>query len=75
VTTSQGGTVYTHCTGPDTIAYVAAVPKTGYARTVDIEAPTGVRQTFVNAHHRSDIQAECSDGVVHAEVEEEAQDD
>jgi len=71
VTTSQGGTIYTRCTGPETIAYVAAVPKTGYARTVDIESPTGVQQTFANGQHASNIQAECSNGVVHAEVEEE----
>jgi hypothetical protein len=75
VTTSQGGTVYTRCTGSETIAYVAAVPKTGYARTVDIESPTGVQQTFVNGNHRSNIQAECSNGVVHAEVEEETADE
>ncbi len=75
VTPSQGGTVYTRCTGPETIAYVAAVPKTGYARTVDIEAPTGVRQTFANGQHQSTIQAECSNGVVHAEVEEEVIDE
>ena len=74
VTTSQGGTIYTRCTGPETIAYVAAVPKTGYARTVDIESPAGVQQTFANGQHVSNIQAECSQGVVHAEVEEEAGD-
>jgi hypothetical protein len=72
VTTSQGGTVYSRCSGPDTIAYVAAVPRSGYQRTVDGESPTGIRQTFENAHHRSRIAAECSDGIVHAEVEEES---
>jgi hypothetical protein len=74
VTTSQGGTIYTRCTGPETIAYVAAVPKTGYARTVDIELPTGIEQTIANGQHASTIQAECSNGVVHAEVEEEVTD-
>ena len=71
VTTSQGGTVYTRCSGPETIVYVAAVPRTGYQRTEDVEGPGGVRQTFINAHHRSSIEAECSNGVVHASVEEE----
>jgi hypothetical protein len=75
VTTSQGGTVYTRCTAPDKIAYVAAVPKSGYARTVDIENPDGIKQVFVNNTHASKIQAECSNGVVHAEVEEDGDDD
>jgi cytoskeletal protein RodZ len=72
VTTSQGGTLYTRCTGPASIAYVAAVPKPGYERTQDVEDSGGVRQSFENNHHRSNIEAECSNGVVHAQVEEEA---
>jgi hypothetical protein len=55
--------------------YVAAVPRTGYDRTVDVEDPTGIQQSFVNAQHRSKIEAACSNGVVHAHVEEESADD
>ncbi len=72
VTTSQGGTVFTRCSGPDSIVYVAAVPKTGYERTTDVESASGIRQTFENGSHRSSIEAECSDGVVHAQVDEES---
>jgi hypothetical protein len=75
VTTAQGGTVFTRCSGPDKIVYVAAVPKSGYERTVDIENEDGIEQVFVNAHHRSQIEAQCSGGVVHAQVEEEPIDD
>jgi len=74
VTTSQGGTVFTRCSGPDTIVYVAAVPRPGYQRTVDIESALAVRQTFENSSHRSMIEAECSNGSVHAQVEEESAD-
>ncbi len=55
--------------------YVAAVPKSGYERTVDVEDEGGIQQVFVNGHHRSKIEAECSGGVVHAHVEEESADD
>jgi hypothetical protein len=75
VTTSQGGTLFTRCAGADRIVFVAAVPKSGYQRTVDDERSEGVRQSFENATHRSNIEAECSDGVVHAHVEEETADD
>jgi cytoskeletal protein RodZ len=75
VTTAQGGTVFSRCSGPEKIVYVAAVPKSGYQRTVDVENQGGIQQVFVNAHHRSQIEAECSGGVVHAQVEEESADD
>jgi len=75
VTTSQGGTLFTRCSGPDTIVYVAAVPRTDYQRTVDVEDPTGIEQSFVNSHHRSKIEASCSNGTVHAHIEEESADD
>ena len=71
-TTSQGGTVFTRCSGADTIVYVAAVPRPGFTRTVDVENPGGVRQSFQNGKHRSIIEAECSNGVVHATVDEES---
>jgi len=71
VTASQGGTLYTRCSGADSIVYVAAVPKPGYERTDDIEDASGVRQSFENKDHRSTIEAECTNGVVHAHVEEE----
>lgn len=74
VTTSQGGTLFTRCSGPDTIAYVAAVPRTGYQRTLDIEDPTGIEQVFANARDQSKIDASCSNGIVHAHVEEESAD-
>lgn len=74
VTTSQGGTLFTRCIGTDTIEYVAAVPRTGYERTVDVEDSTGIEQAFVNATHQSKIAAECSNGIVHAHVEEESAD-
>jgi hypothetical protein len=70
VTTSVGGTIWTRCSGADHIAFVAAVPKGGYARTHDAENPVVV-QWFDNGSHVSKISAECSNGVVHAEVEEE----
>jgi hypothetical protein len=47
------------------------VPKSGFERTGDVEGPGGIVQSFDNGQHRSTISAECSDGVVHAEVEEE----
>ena len=72
VTTSQGGTIWTRCSGPDTISYVAAVPRSGYQRTVDIEDSRGIEQEFDNGTHRSKIEAACSNGIVHAQVEEEA---
>jgi len=53
---------------------VAAVPKSGYERTVDVEHEDGIKQVFVNAHHRSQIEAECSGGVVQAQVDEESSD-
>jgi hypothetical protein len=74
VTTSRGGTLFARCSAPTRIVYVAAVPKTGYDRTVDVEKPGEIRQVFVNQHHKSTITAECSHGVVHAEVEEESRD-
>ena len=74
-TTSQGGTVFTRCSGPETIVYVAAVPRSGYERTVDVEGPHGIQQSFADGHHRSNIEAECSGNVVHAQVEEESADD
>jgi hypothetical protein len=75
VTTSQGGTVWTRCSGADQIVYVAAVPKSEYERTRDIESPGGIEQWFESDSHRSRIKAECSDGVVHAEVEEDSESD
>jgi hypothetical protein len=54
--------------------YVAAIPKSGYQRTVDVEASTGIEQEFQNGSHASQIQAACSNGVVHAEVEEDSAD-
>jgi hypothetical protein len=54
--------------------YVAAIPKSGYQRTVDVEASTGIDQQFQNGSRRSKIQAACSNGVVHAEVEEDSAD-
>jgi cytoskeletal protein RodZ len=74
VTTSQGGTLYTRCSGPDRIVFVAAVPKSGYQRTIDDESTGSVRQSFENTKHRSNIEAECSNGAVHAQVEEESAD-
>jgi len=74
VTTSRGGTLWTSCSGATAIVYVAAVPKSGYQRTVDVEAPSGIEQQFSNGTHSSQIRASCSDGVVHTEVEEEAGD-
>ncbi len=72
MTTSQGGTIWSRCSGPDTISYVAAVPKSGYRRTVDVEGSRGIDQEFENGSHRSKIQAACSNGVVQAQVEEES---
>ena len=69
-TTSQGGTVWTRCSGAQ-IVYVAAVPTSGYERTRDVEGPGQIEQWFQSNQHISRITAECSDGVVHAEVEEE----
>ena len=73
MTTSQGGTVWTRCSSAEQIVYVAAVPKSGYQRTRDVESAGGVMQWFDNGSHLSKIAAECSDGTVHAEVEEENQ--
>lgn len=73
VTTSQGGTLWTRCSGAEKIVYVAAVPKSEYERTRDIESPDGIEQWFESDSHRSRIKAECSDGVVHAEVGEESE--
>ena len=70
-TTSQGGTIWTHCSGAEHIVFVAAVPKSGFERTHDVEQPGGIHEWFASDTHLSKIDAECSDGVVHAEVEEE----
>ena len=75
VTTSEGGTVWTRCSGPDRIVYVAAVPKSEYERTHDVESAGGIEQWFQSGNHLSKITAECSGGVVHAEVEEERSSD
>ena len=74
VTTSQGGTLWTRCSAPGSIVYVAAIPKNGYRRSVDVEASTGIIQQFGNGSRRSKVQAACSNGVVHAEVEEDSAD-
>ncbi len=74
VTTSQGGTLWTRCSGENVIVYVAAVPKSGFRRSVDQERDAGIEQKFENGTHSSDIRAECSNGVVHPEVEEESSD-
>ena len=74
VTTSEGGTLFTRCSGADQIVFVAAVPKPGYQRTVDNEDPGGVRQSFQNGTHLSKIEAECSNGIVQAQVEEDSTD-
>ena len=50
--------------------YVAAVPKSGFTRTRDIESPYVV-QWFESADHISKITVDCSEGRVQAEVEEE----
>lgn len=75
VTASEGGTLFTRCSGANTIQYVSAVPRSGYERIEDVETAAVVRQSFENGSHRSKIEAECSDGVVHAQVEEESADD
>jgi hypothetical protein len=72
VTTSQGGTLWTHCSGQSSIVYVAAIPKSGYQRTENVEASDGVSQQFENGRHRSSIEAQCSAGVVRAQVDEES---
>ena len=66
--------MWTRCSGPDSIVYVAAIPKNGYRRSVDGEASTGIIQQFGNGSRRSKVQAACSNGVVHAEVEEDSAD-
>ena len=63
--------MWTRCSGPDRIVYVAAVPKSEYERTRDVESAGGIEQWFESDNHRSKIKAECSGGVVRAEVEEE----
>jgi hypothetical protein len=63
--------LWTRCSSAEQIVYVAAVPQSGYERTRDIENPGGIVQWFHNDHHVSKVSAECSNGVVHAEVEEE----
>jgi hypothetical protein len=70
VTTSHGGTIWTRCTGPNSIQFLAAVPTNGYQRTADVEASTGIEEQFTNGSRVSTINAECSNGVVHAEVED-----
>ena len=75
VTTSQGGTLWTRCSGSDRIVYVAAVPRNEFERTRDVEEPGGIEQWFESDNHRSTIKAECSNGVVHAEVDEESKSD
>jgi hypothetical protein len=72
--TSQGGTIWARCSGSGSIVYVAAIPKSGYQRTVDVEDSSGIHEQFDNGSRRSTIQAACSNGVVHAEVEEESAD-
>ena len=62
--------MWTRCSGQDQIVYIAAVPKSGYERTRDVESPGGIQQWFESDNHLSKITAECSNGVVHAEVEE-----
>ena len=74
MTTSPGGTIWTRCSAPNSIVYIAAVPQSGYQRTVDIEAPTGIEQQFQNGSRRSTIQAACSNGAVRADVENESAD-
>jgi hypothetical protein len=71
-TTSQGGTIWTRCSGPDSIVYIAALPRSGYQRTLDLESSSGITQQFENGTSISKIQAACSNGVVHAEVEQES---
>jgi hypothetical protein len=71
-TTSVGGTVWTRCSGAEHITFVAAVPRAGYERTRDVENASGIVQWFDDGSHISKISAECSNGVVHAEVEEES---
>jgi hypothetical protein len=73
VITAQGGTVWVRCSGADQIVYVAAVPRNGYERTHDVESPGGIVQWFDSNSHRSTIDAQCSNGVVHAEVNEEGE--
>jgi hypothetical protein len=73
VTTSQGGTVWTRCSGADQIVYVAAVPKSGYERTRDLESSDRIEQWFESDRHLSRIALECSNGIVHADVEEGAE--
>jgi hypothetical protein len=70
-TTSLGGTIWTRCSGPNSIVFVAAIPKPGYQRTTDVQLPTRIEEQFQNGNHVSTIQAECAGGAVHAEVEEE----
>jgi hypothetical protein len=72
-TTSLGGTIWTRCSGPDAIVFIAAIPKSGYESIAGTQTSTAVQERFTNGNHVSTIQAECSDGVVHAEVEEEAE--
>jgi len=70
-TPSPGGTVYTHCIGPNTIAFDSAIPNNAYFRVRDVENGSGVEQWFSNGKKVSKVHAECSGGVVHAEVENE----
>jgi hypothetical protein len=70
-TTSLGGTIWTRCSSPNSIVFVAAIPKPGYERTNDVQLPTRIQEQFQNGNHVSTIQAECAGGAVHAEVEEE----
>ena len=62
-TTSQGGTVWTYCSGEDHIVFVSAVPKSGFERTRDVESPSGIVQTFESDSHRSTISARYEFGV------------
>jgi hypothetical protein len=71
VTSSQGGTLFTHCSGPDAIVYVAAVPRAGYARVGDVEEGNRVEQTFENGDHHTTVEAWCADGLVKSRIEDE----
>ena len=65
-TPSQGGTIFTRCSGPSTIVYVAAVPKQRIRAHRRRREPDRHQPDVRNGRTSRRIDADCAGGTVHA---------
>jgi len=67
---ATGGQVTAACTGLDTVKLLGAVPVAGWSLEVKSEGPVKVRVDFESGSQETEIEIQCSNGQLSAEISE-----